>query len=256
MNNPLVIVGDGPHKVLALHGWLGSARSWGPLVDVLDTSGYTYAFMDCRGYGARMGEPGTYSLSEVAQDALNAADELDWHKFSLLGHSMGGAAIQHVLAAQRDRVQALVGISPVPASGVPFDQQTMAFFETAAGDPQVRRTIVDRGTGNRLTGRWLDQMVTNSFERSTEQAVGAYLQSWAKTDIAEQVRGIKVPVHIIVGQYDGAINDAFVRKTWLTCYPGATVEVMPNAGHYSMDETPVALATSIERFLGELPAAR
>jgi pimeloyl-ACP methyl ester carboxylesterase len=29
-------------------------------------------------------------------------------------------------------------------------------------------------------------------------------------------------------------------------------EVLPNAGHYPMFETPVALATSIEEFLGQV----
>jgi hypothetical protein len=33
-------------------------------------------------------------------------------------------------------------------------------------------------------------------------------------------------------------------------FPDAELEVLPNAGHYPMFETPVALATSIEEFLG------
>jgi pimeloyl-ACP methyl ester carboxylesterase len=41
-----------------------------------------------------------------------------------------------------------------------------------------------------------------------------------------------------------------MRQTWLTYFPGAGLEVLANAGHYPMFETPVALATSIERFLG------
>lgn len=253
MSNPLVVVGQGPHKVLALHGWFGSARSWGPLVDVLDTEVFTYAFMDVRGYGARQDAKGQFTLEEIAQDALESVDALGWQEFSLLGHSMGGAAIQHVLAAQPGRVRALVGISPVPASGVPFDDQALAFFGSAAHDMSVRRTILDRGTGSRLSGHWLDKMVANSAERSTQEAVGAYLPSWVKTDISASVQGMDLPVHVIVGQYDGAINEQFVRKTWVPCYPRATVEVMPNAGHYAMDETPVALATSIERFLRDLP---
>jgi pimeloyl-ACP methyl ester carboxylesterase len=40
-----------------------------------------------------------------------------------------------------------------------------------------------------------------------------------------------------------------MKATYLAWYPNASLEVMPNAGHYPMDETPVALATSIEAFL-------
>jgi pimeloyl-ACP methyl ester carboxylesterase len=211
--------------------------------------------MDYRGYGARKDEKGAFTLEEIARDALGVADSLGWKTFSLLGHSMGGAAIQHVLAAARQRVQALVGVSPVPASGVPFDEQTMGFFSSAANDPTVRRTIIDRGTGSRLSGRWLDIMVANSFERSTPEAVGRYLVSWVKTDISSQVRGVDVPVHVIAGEYDAAINEQFIRNTWLSCYPGASIDVISNAGHYSMDETPVVLATSVERFLSGIAAA-
>jgi len=40
-----------------------------------------------------------------------------------------------------------------------------------------------------------------------------------------------------------------MKATFLAWYPNAELEVMQNAGHYPMDETPVALATSIENFL-------
>jgi pimeloyl-ACP methyl ester carboxylesterase len=40
-----------------------------------------------------------------------------------------------------------------------------------------------------------------------------------------------------------------MKQTWLVFFPGGKLEVFPNAGHYPMFETPVALATSIEEFL-------
>src|SRR4051812_32596183 len=51
MNNAVILIGEGAHKVLALHGWFGSAEGWGPFVDVLDRERFTWAFMDARGYG-------------------------------------------------------------------------------------------------------------------------------------------------------------------------------------------------------------
>ena len=40
-----------------------------------------------------------------------------------------------------------------------------------------------------------------------------------------------------------------MQQTYLRWYPNAELQVMGNAGHYPMDETPVALVTSIEEFL-------
>lgn len=153
------LVGTGPCHVIALHGWFGHAGGWGPFVNSLDTQAFTCAFMDQRGYGSRRGSGGPYTLAQIAQDALALADALDWQHFALVGHSMGGAAIQAVLAEAPERVQALVGITPVPASGVPFDDASWAFFSNAATDPATRRAILDMTTGNRLTGTWLDAMM-------------------------------------------------------------------------------------------------
>ena len=54
---------------------------------------------------------------------------------------------------------------------------------------------------------------------------------------------------MIAGEHDPALGEATCKATWLQHYPNATLEVMANAGHYPMDETPIALATVIERFL-------
>jgi pimeloyl-ACP methyl ester carboxylesterase len=77
------------------------------MVQHLDTAAFTYAFMDYRGYGERRGSDGPYTMAQIAQDALALADGLGWSQFSLLGHSMGGMAIQQVLADASARVQLL-----------------------------------------------------------------------------------------------------------------------------------------------------
>ena len=248
MNTHLAI-GTGAHKVIALHGWFGHAHGWGPLVDVLDRQNFSYAFMDCRGYGGMKGSAGPYIMEQIAQDALALADGLGWQRFSLIGHSMCGSAIQRVLVDAPARVEKLVAITPVPASGVPFDDAGWAFFSSAAKDPAARKGIIDMTTGNRLSSVWLDQMVAASLAESDEAAFAAYLTAWAKTDFHTQIEGNPVPVKVIVGEHDPALGAAAMKDTYLQWYPNATLEVMANAGHYPMNETPVALATSIEKFL-------
>jgi pimeloyl-ACP methyl ester carboxylesterase len=245
------IIGSGPRKVIAVHGWFGHARGWGPFLHHLDTSRFSYAFMDVRGYGARRGSGGPYTIAQIAQDALALADHLGWARFALIGHSMGGSAIQHVLADAPVRVQALVGLTPVPASGVPFEPSGWDFFSSAAQDPSVRRAIIDLTTGQRLTGVWLDAMVKSSLAHSDVDAFAAYLEAWANTRFVERIQGRTVPVLVVAGEHDPALGADTCRATWLQHYPQARLEVMANAGHYPMDETPITLATVIERFLRE-----
>ena len=54
MASTAIIVGSGEHRVIALHGWFGSARGWGSRCpDYLNGDDCTWAFMDLRGYGSR-----------------------------------------------------------------------------------------------------------------------------------------------------------------------------------------------------------
>ena len=245
--------------MLAVHGWFGSARGWGSLPEFLDGSQYTYAFMDLRGYGDRKQVSGQFTMEEAAADALTLADELGWDQFSVIGHSMGAKIGHRVLLRAASRVRALVGVNPVPAAGMPMDEQTWGLFHGAAAGPGNRAAIIDYTTGGKLTRSFVDRVVRHSLENSTVEAFGSYLPSWAKSDFSgeankaneanEASSGVSVPVKVIVGETDPAVSAAVMKQTWLTYFPDAELEVLANAGHYPMFETPVALATSIERFL-------
>jgi pimeloyl-ACP methyl ester carboxylesterase len=249
MAEPPLTTGSGEHKVLAVHGWFGSARGWGTLPAHLDQARYTYAFLDLRGYGDRQQAVGEFTMEEAAADVLALADELGWDRFSLVGHSMGGVAIQHVLLRAPDRVRALVAVTPVPASGVPMDEAGWALFSGAAADLGNRAAIVDFSTGSRLDPAFVDGVVQHSVRNSAAAAFGAYLDSWARADFAGQVAGNPAPVRVVVGEHDQALTAGLMRETWLAWYPNAELSTLPGTGHYPMLETPAALAACIEEFL-------
>jgi pimeloyl-ACP methyl ester carboxylesterase len=241
--------GHGPHKVLALHGWFGDETCFDPLRDALTLDEFTYVFMAYRGYGLSRQQRGEYTMKEIAADALALADALEWEEFSLIGHSMGGMAVQRVLADAPNRVSKIVAVTPVPASGVPFDPDSWKLFEGAARSLDNRRGIIDFSTGGRLSKAWIDRIARYSAETANMEAFAAYLQAWAKTDFHDEIKGNRVPLKVIIGAHDKALTEEAMRATYLAWYPNAELEVMANAGHYPMNETPVALATSIEAFL-------
>ena len=249
MAGSFVMVGSGEHRVIALHGWFGSALGWGHLADYLNTDQFCYVFPDLRGYGSRKDEPGDFTMAEAAADAIALADDLGWDRFSVVGHSMGGVAIQHVLDQAPDRVRRLIGVSPVPATGIPLGQSEWSLFQSAADSPSSRAMIVNYATGSRLTPAFVDRIVRHSLDNSDSRAFGGYLPSWARADILGQVKGNEVPVKVISGEYDPTQPAEFMEQAWLQVYPNSELEVLRGAGHYAMFETPPAAAMAVEEFL-------
>ncbi|GAB3980696.1 alpha/beta hydrolase [Actinoallomurus acanthiterrae] len=246
---PHDLCGSGPHHVIALHGWFGDRGAFRRVRPYLNEEAFTYAFPDYRGYGEARDLTGDYTLAEIAGDVIALADRLGWEEFSLLGHSMGGAVMQRVMLDAPGRVRRLVGVSPVPASGVPFDEQGWALFSGAADEPGNRRAIIDLTTGSRLPAAWLEEMVAASLANSTVPAFRAYLAAWARTDFHAEVVGDPTPVLVIAGGHDPAMSADLMRGTWLEWYPNAELTVFSDAGHYATDETPLALVSAVERFL-------
>lgn len=246
------VVGHGPVRVIALHGWFGTAQGWGMLPELIDPDVYTYALLDYRGYGARKDEPGEFTLAEISADTLTLADELGWDRFALVGHSMGGAAALRVLTDAADRVTALIGVSPVPASGVPFDADSEALFSGAEDEDDNRYAILDFTTGSRQSPYWLRRMTQFSVNESIRPAVGGYLRAWAGADFAADLPQTTIPIATIVGEHDPALGAETMKATWLEQLPQCELDVLANAGHYAMFEAPVALATSLDRVLSRL----
>jgi pimeloyl-ACP methyl ester carboxylesterase len=193
-------------------------------------------------------------MAEAAADAITLADQLGWDRFSLIGHSMSGVAIQHVLDQAPHRVRRLIGVAPVPASGLPLGQSEWSLFRSAAASPASRAMIVNYATGNRLPPAFIDAIVGHSVDHASETAFGAYLESWARPGqlrpaLLNRVKGLGASVKVITGEYDPTQPAEFMEQAWLQVYPNSELEVLRGTGHYPMFETPVALAVSIEEFL-------
>jgi pimeloyl-ACP methyl ester carboxylesterase len=249
---PHDVQGSGPERALMLHHWLADRSSFDGMRAHLNGDAYSYAYLDCRGYGEAMDADGDFTMEEVAGDALAVADDLGWETFSVIGHSMGGMAAQLMLLNAPSRVRSIIGVSPVPASGLPLEGETWELFAGAKENPGNRKAIINNTTGERHDDAWLEAMVNRSLERSSAPAFRAYLDSWSRTDFHELVQGNPARVFLIAGANDPAMGAEALRGTWLRWYPNAELEVLEDAGHFAPEEAPDALAAAVERALARL----
>ncbi|GAA0385640.1 alpha/beta hydrolase [Streptomyces luteireticuli] len=246
---PHALHGTGPHKVIAVHGWFADRSAYDAVEPDIDRAAFQYAIADLRGYGEARDAKGEYTTAEGAADVLALADKLGWERFSLVGHSMGGSIVQRVPALAPHRVRRLVGITPVPASGLPLPPEQWELFADSAHLPAHRRAIIDTTSGGRRPGRWLERMVQRSLDRSDPTAFRAWLDSWSRDDFHAEIEGSTVPALAVVGALDPAITTGLTRATWLRWYPNGQLHELVSAGHYPMDETPLELIRVVEDFL-------
>ena len=250
MLNGYLKLGRGPRKVMVLSGWFGSSADWDGAANALDLDAFTYVFFDYRGYGRSMHLSGDFTFAEATEDVLRLVDHLRWGRFSLIGHSMGGMAMQRVMLAAKQRVECMVAISAVPACGARMPPERLANFERAIDDIAAREAILNASTGSRLSKAWLKHMAQLSWDDSLPKAYAAYLKEWtAGEDFSSQIANNPTPVKVIIGATDPSMTAERMTGTWLAWYPNAELETIANAGHYPMQETPAALASTVQTFL-------
>src|SRR5256885_8701454 len=90
--------GEGGRPFLLLHGFTGAKEDFTDWLDPLAQRGWYGVAPDLRGHGgsAQPEKETDYSFAIYADDVAKLVDALDWDRFVVLGHSMGGMIAQLV----------------------------------------------------------------------------------------------------------------------------------------------------------------
>jgi pimeloyl-ACP methyl ester carboxylesterase len=242
--------GSGPEPVVILHEWMGDHRNYDLMLPFLSMDTYTWVFADFRGYGLSSSMTGSYSLDEATDDVLRLMHHYGYQRFHVVGHSMSGMIAQYLAKRAGGRVQSVVTISPVPASGFRADEEALKQLKLVVDDDAaMKRAILARG-GDRYGRGWVERKLALTRQATTRPAMLGYLDMFTQSDVSAQVRGVPVPLTAVCGEFDLPLYRAdSIRRLLGPLFPNLQVEVSHEAGHYPMLETPPLLAGQIEKGL-------
>ena len=117
-------------------------------------------------------------------------------------------------------------------------------------DEAAGRAITAR-TSNRYGAGWLQRKLKIARDAAAVDAMRGYLKMFTSSSVTNDTRGLTAPMHVV----NGALDIPFYRgdtshNSFATAYPQATFEMIDDAGHYSMLETPVRVVGIIEKHVG------
>lgn len=196
------VVGSG-EPLLLVSGIGQTGKRWRRVVDVLRDD-YTCVTFDNRGVGGTGVPDEPFTLTDIAQDALDLMSELGHERFFLAGISMGGMISQEIIRLSgRDRIRAAVLLATHPGSSV-----------AVLGDVGVlvARPGDDRPTWARLSGPGFAEahpdVIAEETQLSIEQGTtplgflrqAEAIRAWDPPEDA--LRNSGVPVAVAHGDHD------------------------------------------------------
>ena len=250
-----VQIGSGPNRVIVLHDWSVSGEGdYMMLKPFLNTTNFTWVFADVRGYGGSIAMRGKFTVAEISSDVAALAAKLGWDRFSIMGHSMTGMAVQRVMADMPAKLISVVATVPVPASGFPLDDKTFGFFESMATNDDAFRQGMHALTSGHYGEEWVNFKLAQNRRLVSGPAMKAYTTMWSRGDFSKDVKGNKTPIMVVYGAHDNeGLRQSASGAKFKSWYPNLT-EHVATSGHYPMIEAPVAYAKTVQDYLAKMHA--
>lgn len=254
--------GVGGRPLLLIHGFTGARSDFADHFDALAEAGWHVVAPDNRGHGdsSKPDAEDDYDFDIFAADALALADALGWDTFVLLGHSMGGMVVQHLVLSAPERVTALIlmdthhGQLDVDADTVALgvavartgDMDTIA--QVSAADSPLT-TEAHRRTAATRPG-YVDMGIRNTLRSAPAMYARMATRITDPHDRLDDLSAIGCPTLVIVGEQDKPFIDA--SRSMAATIPNAELVVIPDAGHSPQFENPDAWIEAITTFLASV----
>jgi len=257
-----VVEGKGPLVVL-VHGFPDYWATWKPLMKTLAAAGYRTAAMDTRGYNLSDKPQGeaAYAMPNLIGDVAAVVKAEGQTNTILIGHDWGAAIAWQTVLNRPDLVNKLVIMAVPHPAGM---AREMATNKAQQEGSNYARNFQKAGSEKNLTAEGLARWVQDpkekpgyveAFKRSDFGAMMNYYRANYPKGVGETAAQppplppIKVPVLVIHGMKDTALNAAGHNGTWDHVAADTTLLMIPTAGHFVQHDAEALVDRTVKDWL-------
>lgn len=251
--------------LLALHGWLDNAASFAALAPLLAVQ-YRVIALDLPGHGHSEHLPASarYDLALFVTAVHEAASALRLTRFSLLGHSLGGAVASLYAAAfpaQIAQLALIEALGPLADDGSATlrrwrDALAMPAEKPVRVFPDVEQALAARcrATGQQpdairaIVARGLRQQHDGWVWRSDARLTATTPVRMAESQVHALLAGIAAPTWLLLAKPESPYLPHALLRARAACVPRITIDTLAG-GHHLHGEQPAQVAARLRAFL-------
>lgn len=242
-------------KVLLVHGFCGSTFCWRKNIDALVNAGYMVVAIDLPGFGysdrnLRVNQSHS-GRAHLIWALLGKIDQDDKRKWNIVGHSMGGGAVEAMALMNPDRVQTVTLVD-----GMVFirNQNMEGTFITMSKMKGTNQILVSLAKHNIISYNSMERLMKKVYGRPLDSVeMKGYIDPLRIKGSAASVINIYANAHEIRHLHADGLLDLPVLVIWgkkdRTIYlrnakklkrnvPTIDLKIIPDAHHAAMETHP------------------
>jgi pimeloyl-ACP methyl ester carboxylesterase len=230
---------------------------WHPQIGKLAEAGFRVITPDLRGFGESDAPEGPYTMGLFADDIVGLLDHLGIRKAVIGGMSMGGYVLFNLIERYPER---LAGACFITTRATADDEAGKArrldlAREVMKAGPQVVADIFESMLFAEGTLAERPKLVASVYEWMTGTGsrglAGGLLAMRERRDYTGDLGAITIP-SLVIGAAQDKAAPLENSRTIAAGIPGASLCIIPDAGHMANLEHPKAFTRCLMEFLAEL----
>jgi pimeloyl-ACP methyl ester carboxylesterase len=228
--------GEGPVRVVWLHGWARQGQDFAAAAALLAERGVASLALDLPGFGASPAPATARGARQYAELVAPVLADLGGAPFVLVGHSFGGRIACVIAAKHSELVDHLV------LTGVPLIRRG---HSRAPGAFRLLRWMHRRGLVSEARMESARQKYGSTDYRNAHGVMRDVLVANVNESYEDELERISAPVTLLWGERDEVTPEDVATRASVVLRATHTLVSLPGVGHLLPTEAPADLATTV-----------